>query len=72
MKTPLQTSDPKIYELIEAELGRRRKGLEMIPSENHTSLAVLAALGILGAGFLLTTVPILQNIVAGIVLFVWK
>ncbi len=45
MKTPLQTSDPQIYELIEAELGRRRKGLEMIPSENHTSLAVLEALG---------------------------
>lgn len=45
MKTPLQTSDPKVYELIEAELGRRRKGLEMIPSENHTSPAVLEALG---------------------------
>lgn len=45
MKTPLQTSDPKVYELIEAELQRRKKGLEMIPSENHTSLAVLEALG---------------------------
>ncbi|MBI2123952.1 MAG: serine hydroxymethyltransferase [Candidatus Wildermuthbacteria bacterium] len=45
MKTPLQTSDPKVYELIEAELQRRRKGLEMIPSENHTSPAVLEALG---------------------------
>lgn len=43
--TPLQTSDPKVYELIEAELQRRRKGLEMIPSENHTSPAVLEALG---------------------------
>src|SRR3989344_5508209 len=45
MKTPLQTSDPTVYELIEAELQRRRKGLEMIPSENHTSPAVLEALG---------------------------
>ena len=45
MKTPLQTSDPKVYELIEAELQRRKKGLEMIPSENHTSPAVLEALG---------------------------
>ncbi|MDO8473978.1 MAG: serine hydroxymethyltransferase [bacterium] len=45
MKTPLQASDPKVYELIEAELQRRKKGLEMIPSENHTSPAVLEALG---------------------------
>ncbi len=35
----------KIFELIEAEKQRRRDGLEMIPSENHTSLAVLEALG---------------------------
>ncbi|MDD5145024.1 MAG: serine hydroxymethyltransferase [Candidatus Pacebacteria bacterium] len=41
----LNTTDPKIYELIQAELKRRREGLEMIPSENHTSLAVLEALG---------------------------
>lgn len=45
MTTPLQTSDPKVYELIEAELQRRKRGLEMIPSENHTSPAVLEALG---------------------------
>jgi glycine hydroxymethyltransferase len=45
MKTSLRDSDPKVYELIEAELGCRRKGLEMIPSENHTSPAVLEALG---------------------------
>lgn len=37
--------DPQIYELIEAEKQRRREGLEMIPSENHTSPAVLEALG---------------------------
>ena len=41
----LSKSDPKIYELIEAEKQRRREGLEMIPSENHTSPAVLEALG---------------------------
>jgi len=48
MKTPLQTSDPKVYELIESELQRRRKGLEMIPSENFVSPAVLEALGSIG------------------------
>lgn len=41
----LRQSDPKIYEIIEAEKQRRREGLEMIPSENHTSPAVLEALG---------------------------
>lgn len=41
----LKQSDPKVYEIIEAEKQRRREGLEMIPSENHTSLAVLEALG---------------------------
>ncbi len=41
----LKQSDPQIYELIEAEKQRRREGLEMIPSENHTSPAVLEALG---------------------------
>jgi len=40
----LKRTDPKIYELIEAEKKRRREGLEMIPSENHTSRAVLEAL----------------------------
>jgi glycine hydroxymethyltransferase len=41
----LQKTDPKIYELIEAEKQRRREGLEMIPSENHISPSVLEALG---------------------------
>jgi glycine hydroxymethyltransferase len=41
----LQKTDPKIYELIEAEKQRRREGLEMIPSENHTSPSVLETLG---------------------------
>lgn len=42
---PLQLEDPEIYELIGLEAQRRRNGLEMIPSENHTSPAVLEALG---------------------------
>lgn len=44
-KHNLQQQDPEIAELIEAELHRRQVGLEMIPSENHTSPAVLEALG---------------------------
>ena len=34
-----------MYELLEAELQRQREGLELIPSENHTSPAVLEVLG---------------------------
>lgn len=45
MNKNLEQSDPQIFELIEAEKQRRREGLEMIPSENHTSQAVLEALG---------------------------
>lgn len=41
----LKQTNPKIYELIEAEKQRRQDGLEMIPSENQTSPAVLEALG---------------------------
>lgn len=37
--------DVAIAKLIEQETARQRDGLEMIPSENHTSLDVLAALG---------------------------
>ena len=44
-KKTLQQQDPEIAELLEAELSRRKVGLEMIPSENHTSPAVLEALG---------------------------
>src|SRR3989338_10972756 len=45
MKKTLRKTDPEIYELIEAEAQSRRVGLEMIPSENHTSPAVLEVLG---------------------------
>lgn len=38
-------NDTQIAELIKKETERQRKGLEMIPSENHTSPDVLAALG---------------------------
>lgn len=37
--------DTEIEQLIAAEVARQRNGLEMIPSENHTSKDVLAALG---------------------------
>lgn len=41
----LQTEDPEISKLINAELGRQQDGLEMIPSENFTSQAVMEAMG---------------------------
>ncbi len=37
--------DPEIYQAIQKEIQRQSEGLEMIPSENHTSPAVLEALG---------------------------
>lgn len=37
--------DKQIEELIKAETARQSQGLEMIPSENHTSKDVMAALG---------------------------
>ncbi len=40
----LKKQDALIYNLINKEKKRRQQGLEMIPSENHTSLAVLEAL----------------------------
>jgi glycine hydroxymethyltransferase len=41
----LQQQDPDIYKLIGEETNRQADGLEMIPSENHTSGAVLEAAG---------------------------
>lgn len=41
----LAQDDPAIAVLIAQETARQQNGLEMIPSENHTSQAVLEALG---------------------------
>jgi len=41
----LQSYDPDIAKALQNELNRQRNGLEMIPSENFVSLAVLEALG---------------------------
>lgn len=43
--TYLKKTDPEVANLIEKEINRQRNGLEMIPSENFVSLAVLEALG---------------------------
>lgn len=45
MTHPLFAADPDIATLLEHELERQRTGLEMIPSENFVSAAVLEALG---------------------------
>ncbi|MCX6742285.1 MAG: serine hydroxymethyltransferase [Candidatus Pacearchaeota archaeon] len=41
----LQKIDPEIYEIIKKEKEREQNVLELIPSENFTSVAVLQALG---------------------------
>lgn len=41
----LKKTDPRIYELIKLEEKRQEEVLEMIPSENYTSRAVMEALG---------------------------
>ena len=41
----LDKEDPEVYKGITDELARQRDGLEMIPSENFTSQAVLQAMG---------------------------
>ena len=43
--TYIHKSDPKIAKIIEREIHRQRDGLEMIPSENFVSSAVLEVLG---------------------------
>ncbi len=40
----LGESDPQLFELIQDEKRRQRRGLEMIASENFTSLSVLQSL----------------------------
>ena len=41
----LASSDPEVHELLAGEEDRQRRGIELIPSENYTDPAVLAALG---------------------------
>ena len=41
----LETVDPEIARLLDAELDRQRDELELIASENFTSLPVMEALG---------------------------
>ncbi len=41
----IQGQDPSIYNAIEAEKRRQKEGLELIPSENYTSAAVMEACG---------------------------
>ncbi len=45
---PLKDTDPEIYEAIKNEIHRQNTGLEMIPSENFVSKAVLEAMGSVG------------------------
>lgn len=42
---PLAVADPEIAALVDAELRRQDEGLEMIASENHTWVSVMAAQG---------------------------
>src|SRR2546422_8945409 len=41
----LQERDPEIYRTLAAERRRQREGVELIPSENYASEAVLEAMG---------------------------
>lgn len=43
--TSLQSHDPEIYGLIEAEFKRQEEGLELIASENFASAEVIATMG---------------------------
>lgn len=45
MAPSLSSADPTIYNALKSELKRQREGLEMIPSENFTSLEVMESMG---------------------------
>lgn len=48
MLSNFKTADPEVHSLVQKELDRQKNGLEMIPSENFVSEAVLEALGTIG------------------------
>lgn len=45
MMQDISKADPEIYSLLKKELDRQQHGLEMIPSENNVSKAVMQAMG---------------------------
>lgn len=45
LSSPLQETDPEIYNIIENEKIRQRQSIVLIPSENFTSRSVMQALG---------------------------
>lgn len=45
LSLPLEIADPELYALISRESQRQRKGLELIASENFTSVSVMQCLG---------------------------
>ncbi|URE18877.1 Interconversion of serine and glycine (By similarity) [Musa troglodytarum] len=45
LNAPLEVVDPEIADIIELEKARQWKGLELIPSENFTSVSVMQAVG---------------------------
>lgn len=45
LSLPLETADPELYALVSQEAQRQIKGLELIASENFTSVSVLQCLG---------------------------
>ena len=44
MNEPLPTVDPEVFDIMRKEKDRQTRGLEMIASENFTSLAVLQSM----------------------------
>ncbi|KAL1917642.1 uncharacterized protein VTP21DRAFT_4035 [Calcarisporiella thermophila] len=45
LNKPLQEIDSEVFDIIEKEKARQRDGIDLIPSENFTSRAVMDALG---------------------------
>jgi len=45
LSSDLEEADPQVYEIIQKEKRRQKHFINLIPSENFTSQAVLDALG---------------------------